>query len=93
MHLSSHPSVQGAYCLDIGFRHMFSALDCVAFDWCKHYGVKFTPCVYTDARPGVESLVDREFTQSLGARLLVSVLRAVGRFSIYFKFALLLAIK
>ena len=52
MHLSSHPSVQGAYCLDIGFRHMFSALDCVAFD--------------------------RELTQSLGTRFLVSVLRAVG---------------
>ena len=34
-------------------------------------------CVYTDASSGVESL---ESTQSLVARLLVSVLRAVGAF-------------
>ena len=78
MHLSSHPSVQGTCYLDIGFRHMFSALDCVAFDLCIHYAVRFSPCVYADASPGVESLVGRELTQSLGARLLVSVLRAVG---------------
>ena len=26
MHLGSRPSVRGASCLDIGFRHMFSAL-------------------------------------------------------------------
>ena len=78
MHLSSQQSVHGACCLDIGFCHMFSALDCVAFDWCIHYAVRFSPRVYTDANPGVESLVCREFTQSLGARLLVSVLRAVG---------------
>ena len=78
MHLSSQPSVHGACCLDIGFRHMFSALDCVAFDWCIHYAVRFSSCVYTDASPGVESLVGREFTQSLGAHLLVSVLRAAG---------------
>ena len=38
----------------------------------------YTPCVYTDDSPGVGSLVAGEFTQSLGARLLVSVLRAVG---------------
>ena len=35
-------------------------------------------CVYTDASPGDGSLVGREFTHSLGARLLVLVLRAVG---------------
>ena len=29
----AHSSVQGACCLDIGFRHMFSALDCAAFGW------------------------------------------------------------
>ena len=78
MHLSSHPSVQGACCLDIAFRHIFSALDCVAFDWCLHHAVRFPPCVYSNASPGVESLVGREFTQSLGTRLLVSVLRAMG---------------
>ena len=77
MHLSSQPSVQGACCLDIGFRHMFSALDCVAFDWHIHYAVSFSPCVYTGASPGVESLVGRKFTQSLGVCLLVSVLRAM----------------
>ena len=38
----------------------------------------FSPCVYADASPGVESLVGRELTQSLGARLLVSALHAVG---------------
>ena len=81
MHLSSQPSVQGACCLDIGLCHMFSALDCVAFDWCIHYAVRFSPCVYTDASPGVESLVGREFTQSRWARLLVSVLRVVGAIS------------
>ena len=78
MHLSSHPSVQGACHLDIGFCHMFSALDCVAYDRCIHHAVRFTPCVYTDASPGVQSLVGREFVQSLGARLMVSVLCAVG---------------
>ena len=78
MHLSSQPSVQGACCLDFCFRHMFSALDCVAFDWCIHYAVRFSPCVYTDTSPGVELLVGREFTQSLGTHLLVSVLCAVG---------------
>ena len=45
MHRISHPSVQGACCLDIGFRHMFSALDCVAFGWCIRHAVKFSPCV------------------------------------------------
>ena len=33
---------------------------------------------YADASPGDRSLVSREFTQSLGARLLVLVLQAVG---------------
>ena len=42
MHLGSRPSVRGACCLEIGFRHM------------------------------------REFTQLLGARLLVLVLQAMG---------------
>ena len=37
----------------------------------------FSSCFYIDASPGVESLVGRELTQSLGAPLLVSVLRAV----------------
>ena len=90
MNLISHPSLQGACCLDIGFRHMFSALDCVAFDWCIHHAARLSPCVYTDASSGVESLVVREFAQSLEARLLVSVLRAVGSI---FKFAFLLTIK
>ena len=45
MHRISHSSVQGACCLDIGFRHMFSALDCVAFGWCIRHAVKFSPCV------------------------------------------------
>ena len=90
MHLSSHPSVQGACCLVIGFRHMFSALDCVAFDWCIHHAVRFSPCVYTDASPGVESLVGREFAKSLGAHLLVLVLRVLGTI---FTFAILLTIK
>ena len=39
--------------------------------------VRFSPCVYTGASPGVGSLVGREFAQSLGARLLVLVLRAL----------------
>ena len=39
----------------------------------------FHPCAYADASPGVGSLVGREFAQSLGARLLVSVfLRGTG---------------
>ena len=38
----------------------------------------FSPCVYADANPGDGSLVGREFTKSLGARLLVLVLQAVG---------------
>ena len=50
----------------------------------------FSLCVYTDASPGVESLVGREFAQSLGARLLVSVLHVVGA---SFTFAILLTIK
>ena len=49
----------------------------------------FSPCAYTDASPGVESLVGREFAQSLGARLLMSVVRAVGAI---FAFVILLTI-
>ena len=55
-----------------------------------HRAVRFSPCVYTDASPGVESLVGRQFAQSLGARLLVSILRAVGAI---FTFAIFLKIK
>ena len=58
------------------------SLDCVAFDGCIHHAARLSPCVYTDAIPGVESLVGREFAQSLGARLLVSVLRGVGTIAI-----------
>ena len=75
MHRRSHSSVQGACCLDIGFRHMFNALDCVAFG---DHAVRFSPCIYSDASPGVGSLVGRELTESLGASLLVSVLLLVG---------------
>ena len=71
----SHLSVQGACCLDIGFRHMFSALDGVIFSWRISRAVRSPSCAYTDASPGVGSLVGREFSQSLEARLLVSVLR------------------
>ena len=78
MHRSSHPSVRGACSLDIGFHHMFNALCCVAFGGCIHHAVRFSLCIYTDASPGVGSLVGRELTQSLGARLLVSVLLVVG---------------
>ena len=42
----------------------------------------FSTCVYTDASPGVESLVGRDFAQSLGAGLLMSVLRAGSYFYI-----------
>ena len=68
----------GACCLDIGFRHMFSALDGVIFSWRISHAVRFPSCAYTDASPGVGSLVGGEFSQSLEARLLVSVLRWVG---------------
>ena len=78
MHHSSHPSVQGACCLDIGFRHMFSALDCVSFGWCICRAVRPQSYAYTDDSPGPGSLVGRKFAQSLGARLLVSVLHSMG---------------
>ena len=78
MRHSSHPAVQGACCLDIGFRHMFSALDCVSFGWCMCRAVRPQSCAYTDDSPGPGSLVGREFAQSLGARLLVSVLHSMG---------------
>ena len=38
----------------------------------------YSPCAYADASPGVGTLVVRELAQSLGARLLVSVLRGAG---------------
>ena len=76
----THLSVQGACCLDIGFHHMFSALDGVTFSWYINLSVRFHSCAYTDASPGVGSLVGGEFSQSLDARLLVSVLRLVGAY-------------
>ena len=69
---------RGACCLDIGFRHMFSALDGVILSWHISRAVRFPSCAFTDASPGVGSLVGREFSQSLEAWLLVSVLRWVG---------------
>ena len=41
----------------------------------------FRPCANADASPGVGSLVGREFAQSLGARLLVSVFARDGSHS------------
>ena len=82
MRHSSHSSVQGACCFDIGFRHMFSAFDCVSFGWCICRAVKSPLRTYTDASPGVGSLVGGELSQSLGARLLVSVLRRMGSLEI-----------
>ena len=41
----------------------------------------FRPCAYADASPGVGSLVGREFAQSLGARLFVSVFARDGSHS------------
>ena len=67
-------SVEGACCLDIGFRHMFYAFDSVTFSWCISRAVRFPSCTYTDASPGVGSLVGEELSQSLEAWLLVSVL-------------------
>ena len=68
----------GSMLFGIGLRHMLNALDCVAFGGCIHHAVRFSLCIYTDASPGVGSLVGRELTQALGARLLVSVLLVVG---------------
>ena len=44
------------------------------------YAVRSDPpsYAYTDDSPGLGSLVGREFAQSLGARLLVSVLHSMG---------------
>ena len=78
MRRDSHLSVHGACCLDIGFRHRFSALDGVTFSWRISRVVRFPSCAYTDASPGDGSLVVGELSQSLEARLLVSVLRCVG---------------
>ena len=78
MHRCLHSSVQGACCLDIGFRHTFSALGSVSFGRCMHRAGRLPPYVKAVASPGVGSLVGGEFSQSLGARLLVSVLRGAG---------------
>ena len=56
----------GAYYLDIGFRHMFSALDLVSLGCCMCRAVRFPPCACTDASHGVESLVDRNSPNHLG---------------------------
>ena len=63
--------VQGACCLDINFHEMFSALEGVTFSWCICRAVRFPSYAYTDASPGVGSLVGGELSQSLKARLLV----------------------
>ena len=54
MHHGAQSSAQGACCLDIGFRHMFSAPDCAAFGmmhvscgWRKGMG---TACIVTWGR-------------------------------------------
>ena len=36
MYHGAQSSVQGACCLEIGFRHMFSTLACAAFGWCLY---------------------------------------------------------
>ena len=56
-----------------------------------HRAVRFHPCAYADASPGVGSLVGREFAQSLGARLLVSVFARDGSHS-YFRLHFVLRI-
>ena len=89
-------SVQVACCLDIGFRHMFSALGCVVFGWYIHCAVKFSLCVYADASPGVRSLVGGESSKSLVVHLLVSALRwfgGGGLFVISITFVLVLTIQ
>ena len=78
MHRGLHSSVQGACCLDIGFCHMFSALGSVTFGRCIRRAIRLPSYVYADASPRVGSLVGGEFSQSLGARLLVSVVRRAG---------------
>ena len=59
---------------------MFSALGSVAFGRFTgiRRAVRLPPYVYSDASPEVGSFVGGEFSQSLGARLLVSVLRGAG---------------
>ena len=52
--------------------------DGAIFSWRISRAVRFPSCAYTDASAGVGSLVGGEFSQSLEARLLVSVLRWVG---------------
>ena len=44
MHHGAQSSAQGACCLDSGFRHIFSAPDCAAFEVMRVYRrVKSTP--------------------------------------------------
>ena len=57
---------------------MFSAPDSVSFDCCMRCAVRFPSLRSADINPGTGSLVGREFAQSLGTRLLVSVLRGAG---------------
>ena len=62
-----------AYCFT-----QFSALDGVTFSWRISRAVRFPSCAYTDASPGVGSLVGGEISKSPEARLLVSVRTALG---------------
>ena len=71
---------------------MLSALGSVAFDRCIRRAVRLPPCAYADASSGVGSLVGGELSQSLGTRLLVSVLREAGPLVSIIKFVLLLTI-
>ena len=62
------------------FGHWFPpyVLCTVSFEWCVCRAVGPPSYAYTDDSPGLGSLVGREFAQSLGARLLVSVLHSMG---------------
>ena len=51
---------RGACCLDIGFRHMFSALGSVSISWCICRAARSPSCAYTDVSPGVGALVGGE---------------------------------
>ena len=80
MQRGAQSSVQGACCLDIGFRHMSSALDCVAFSCCmcrvaeerEHlHSFELRMCCH----PESGSRVGGATSQSLGTRLWMPVLR------------------
>ena len=74
----------GTCCLDIGFRHMFSALCSIAFCRCIRHAVRLPPCVYADASPGVASFVGREFSQfCAGHGLLVISIKFVLLLKLY----------